>query len=807
MNARLTVAAAAATVLASIALYPLLDGGMWFWVGMGAVIVVAAVGAATRRRTIPAIVCFAAAIAGEFVYLNFLFAHHQSWAGVVPTGASVHHLRLLVAQATTETSKFAPPVPDRPGIVLVTAAGIGLVGALTDVLAVRLHRPALAGLPLLVLFCVPLTTYAHPGVVGGTLVFCAGVVGYLGLLSADGRHRLRLWGRLVHPWADVDNEGPDVRPLTAAGRRIGTAAVVLALSLPLLVPGLRQHRLFPGTGGGGGGGYHGQISLPRPLDALNVELRETHPQTILIYHTKYPEPPYLQVYVLDRLNADANEWTMTPPADPAPLKKGALPGAPGLSSATPSINLVEQIDLGSNLANSSNVSYLPLPYPSRHVQVGGSWRVDSSSLTVLATNARLAGLRYTVASKDVNPSPQQLRDAGPPSPGPVIQDEFVPSAYKGLRRLARRLTVHRITEYAKAVALQNWFTRPGHFTYSLNVSQSNTPRALKDFLTKTKTGYCQQFAFGMAVLARLVHIPSRVVIGYTQGSIVATNTWEVKTSDAHAWPELYFPGAGWLRFEPTPANAAGEAGQATAISPPYSNPQEDVGFGSTSPTGVQSQTIPDPTATSTHGTKKGFIGKLRGATGGAGNGRAGAKKGSAPFAVLAIVLLAVLLIAPGLTRLITRRWRWWKASDDVARAHVAWRELRDDLTDYRIPSRVSESPRALASRLARSLRLAGAERDALERIALSEERASYASSPADSAQLRSDSIAIRRALARASGPRARLAARVMPTSALVPARAGLHQLLDVFGWMELATTKLLSRTPLRRSKPAHTQPT
>ena len=249
MNARLTVAAAAATVLASIALYPLLDGGMWFWVGMGAVIVVAAVGAAARRRTIPAVLCFAAAIAGEFVYLNFLFAHHQSWAGVVPTGASVHHLRLLVAQATTETSKFAPPVPDRPGIVLVTAAGIGLVGALTDLLAVRLHRPALAGLPLLVLFCVPLTTDARPGAVGGTLVFCAGVIGYLGLLSADGRHRLRLWGRLVHPWEDADNEGPDVRPLTAAGRRIGTAAVVLALSVPLLVPGLRQHRLFPGTGG------------------------------------------------------------------------------------------------------------------------------------------------------------------------------------------------------------------------------------------------------------------------------------------------------------------------------------------------------------------------------------------------------------------------------------------------------------------------------------------------------------------------------------------------------------------------------
>jgi len=96
VNTRLTVAAAVATVLASIALYPLLQGGTWFWSGTGAVIVVAAVGAATRRRAIPAIVCFLAMIAGEFIYLNVLFARHWSGFGLVPTGASVHHLRLLV---------------------------------------------------------------------------------------------------------------------------------------------------------------------------------------------------------------------------------------------------------------------------------------------------------------------------------------------------------------------------------------------------------------------------------------------------------------------------------------------------------------------------------------------------------------------------------------------------------------------------------------------------------------------------------------------------------------------------------------
>ena len=147
MNARLTVAAAVATVLASIALYPLLDGGIWFWGGVGAAIVVGVVGAATRRRAIPAVLCFLAAIAALFLYLNAVFAGRQSWAGLVPTGGSLHHLQLLLRQAMYEAHKDPPPVPPHPGVMLLTVAGIGLVAVLTDVLAVRLHGRPSPGCP------------------------------------------------------------------------------------------------------------------------------------------------------------------------------------------------------------------------------------------------------------------------------------------------------------------------------------------------------------------------------------------------------------------------------------------------------------------------------------------------------------------------------------------------------------------------------------------------------------------------------------------------------------------------------------
>jgi transglutaminase-like putative cysteine protease len=802
VNTRLTLAAAVATVLASIALYPLLDSGGWFWTGIGAVAAVAAVGAATRRRAIPAVLCLLAAVGGLFLYLNAVFAGRQSWAGLVPTGASLHHLQLLIKQAMTETSKYAPPVPGRPGIVLLTVAGIGFVAALTDVLAVRLHRPAIAGLPLLVLFCVPLTTDARPGAVGATLVFCAGMVGYLGLLSADGRHRLRLWGRLIHPWQDdADSQGPDVRPLAAAGRRIGSAAVVLALALPLLIPGLKAHRLFSGDGNGKGSGpgSHSQITLPKPLDLLNTDLHENHPVPVLTYHTADSTPPYLQVYVLGNLTTNA--WTMGPPPGTTGLSRRGLPQVPGLAKTTPGPVLQETITLGTNLSKSGNISYLPLPYPARQVRIEGDWRVDGGTLSMLSASARLSGLHYSVVAKDVNPLPAQLRVASAP-PATLAGDVAVPAAYatKKMQGLANRITAGRTTPYGKAVAIQQWFTTPGHFTYSLHVPQTQSASALIHFLTKSKKGYCQQFAFAMAVLARLEGIPARVVVGYTQGSFIGNNTWQVKTSDAHAWPELYFPGAGWLRFEPTPPNPVGLPGQATASAPPYSIPLSESGNSSPSSSlGNPATAGPNSSASSSSGTGLSRVKKP--APGGASGIGGNRRHGTPPIVPVAIALLVVMLIAPATTRALGRRWRWWRAHDDVSRAHVAWHELRNDLTDYRITYRASESPRALSRRITKALGLAGAERDALERIALAEERASYAASPADSARLKADEGLVRGAVARSCPTSGRFLAIVAPPSALIPVRAAAQQLLDVFGWMELATTRVRRRFAPPGSKP------
>ncbi|HEX3389000.1 MAG TPA: transglutaminase domain-containing protein, partial [Streptosporangiaceae bacterium] len=337
------------------------------------------------------------------------------------------------------------------------------------------------------------------------------------------------------------------------------------------------------------------------------------------------------------------------------------------------------------------------------------------------------------------------------------------------------------TFYGKAVALQRWFTESGKFTYSLNVDQGEPPtaQALINFLTKDRRGYCQQFAFAMAVLARLLGIPSRVAVGYTEGSPIGHDRWDVRTSDAHAWPELYFQGAGWLRFEPTPS---GSEGQATAEQPAYTLPPLTA-----VPGGSQNVAAPSPTA-SAPGAKQGDTGALaklghlsaRGTGGGGGAGHSG------PIWLIAVAVIIVLLITPCVARSLTRRRRWSRAAGDGPRAQAAWLELLDDLTDHQVAWSASESPRALGSRLTRTLRLDPEGAAALARIVQATERARYAKDPAGSATLRADSDLVRREVAASSGRTARWRARLVPSSALQPVRAAVQHSLDVFSWMDLA---------------------
>ncbi|MBK8045827.1 MAG: transglutaminase domain-containing protein [Anaerolineales bacterium] len=121
------------------------------------------------------------------------------------------------------------------------------------------------------------------------------------------------------------------------------------------------------------------------------------------------------------------------------------------------------------------------------------------------------------------------------------------------RRLAAELTADAANPFAAATAIETYLRR---YPYDLDVPE--LPDQVKEvadyFLFDLKRGYCDYYATAFVVLARLSGLPARLVTGYAPGSWSPTERlWVVTEQDAHAWPEVYFPEAGWIAFEPTAA--------------------------------------------------------------------------------------------------------------------------------------------------------------------------------------------------------------------------------------------------------------
>ena len=806
---RRTIAAAAATILTSISLYPVFIGTAWFWTGAGAVLAVAGAATLTRLRRLPVLVCVAGSLAGLLLYLNLVFSNGRSWGHLLPTATSLRLLWDLAGQGFRESAKYAPPVPALSGMVLLAAAGIGITAILTDLIAVRLGSAALAGLPLLLLFTEPFTLSISRDALGTTIAFCAATAGYLWMLSSEGRDRIREW---EHKNPDP-RLMPDTTAVAAAGRRVGAASMVVALCVPLIIPGLHVTRLFgngqPGIGGHGPGGGAG-AGFPDPNTQMSNELHTTQTQLEFTYTSTAINPQYFQVYVLDNLTASQG-WKIFGQPSVLATVNPQLPAAPGLAASASSsfAKVTTHVTLsGSVLQDQYNA--LPVPYPATAVTAPGSLQADRSSLMVFDNGQRLAGLSYSVKSLDAAPPAKDLDDA----PLPDISGYYtqVPSSYLPLRGIAQSVVkaAGAKTAFQDAVALQNWLSAGGGFRYTLNAPTVISESGLANFLEHTKRGYCQQFSFAMAALARLLGIPARVAIGFTSGTPVAGNEWVVTSHDAHAWPELYIQGFGWLRFEPTPAGGA--PGQGTATTPVYT-----LSTSGTLPGSSAGSQQGGTSATSGAGSNlnQGIKHQLGLPIGGGSGAAAHSSAGVNPWQVLGFCVLGLAVIAaavPGVVRMLVRRRRWRARADD-ARAHAAWRELRDDLVDYQVGYLPSQSPRTVAARTAGTLELAPPAAAALGRIAMAEERARYAARADSGAGLRGDSTAVRKAVATAVPRWARWRARLLPTSVLSPALTAVLQATDIFGRLNperfakarLNRTENLLQVPFLPSAPAFVQ--
>jgi MYXO-CTERM domain-containing protein len=198
---------------------------------------------------------------------------------------------------------------------------------------------------------------------------------------------------------------------------------------------------------------------------------------------------------------------------------------------------------------------------------GESWRL---------TETPSKGVTYTVTSDVVRATAAELEQV--PIPRSSIYDDYTRLFPRGLQRgapwrvqagadlpnwlqgspwgeailLARRLSAGTTSEL-EVVRRVDDYLNSGRFHYTTDVAEPG-PDPLLDFLFKTHAGYCQHFAGAATVLLRLAGVPTRVVSGFATGKRTGDNTYAVRDKDAHAWIEVYFPGYGWVPFNPTPAS-------------------------------------------------------------------------------------------------------------------------------------------------------------------------------------------------------------------------------------------------------------
>ncbi|MEU4797371.1 DUF3488 and transglutaminase-like domain-containing protein [Streptomyces sp. NPDC023327] len=773
-RARLALCATAATVLASSALLPLVDPATWFLQAVLLLALQSGVGALARRAPLARPLTVAVQALVTLLLLTLVFAREQALAGIVPGPEAFRRFGVLLEAGGADVGRYAIPAPLSDGIRLMLVGGVLVIGLAVDALAVTYRTAAPAGLPLLALYSV---AAGLSGSGAGWLWFLFAACGYLLLLLAEGRDRLSQWGRVFGGGAPrspgrvsggLETRGGASAPVRT-GRRIGALALGVALVVPLALPGL-DGGLLGGTGGPGGNGTGGggTISAVNPLVALQDSLNQPEDREVLSYRTnaEQGEELYLRIVSLDQFDGTTWKTTVRGIEDvPSPL-----PDPQGLFPDVRRTEIRTKISAADGYAQ----NWLPMPFPASQVDIGGRWRFEPVGRALVGDRGQTTrGVDYEVRSLVVEPTAAQLANAS--SPPANLRREFtkVPDSLPAMvADTARRVTKGSANPYEQAVKLQDYFASDGGFTYNTQVKAGSGPSAIEKFL-RQKEGFCVHFSFAMASMARTLGIPARVAVGFTPGSAQADGTMSVGLRDAHAWPELYFEGVGWTRFEPTPNRGS---------VPDYTRSDTPSGDTSDADTPEPSRTSEPSAAPSASDSCPPEVRKQGGCASAApqvaaGSGGDGPPVGTIVLVALAALLLLTLPLLPLLWRTRVQTVRLGPAgvveggaalTPAVAapRTLGAWLEVTDTAWDLGIEPDESQTPRRAAERIIRVGQLSPDPAQALHRVATAVEQVLYAPTPQPPPAGLLDDVRRVRAGLRASASRpARLRATLAPRSA------------------------------------------
>lgn len=253
------------------------------------------------------------------------------------------------------------------------------------------------------------------------------------------------------------------------------------------------------------------------------------------------------------------------------------------------------------------------------------------------------------------------------------------------------------TNFEKALALENYFRDSGEFTYNDQVPAEWVTGDVNDWLTDdenpyARNGYCEQFATSMALMARAVGVPSRVVLGFTPGEPINDDTVQVYDKNAHSWVELWVPSYGWMAFDPTPrANYAAPTANETLEASLGFSPAayiEEIPALALLDLGTEDDIGPD---SGRFGDRDPVTNPLGAGAGGGGTSDTGFTPPDWALPVLAILgVLAIAALAAPATQWWRRRSLRKRLSDgDIS---AAWEDIVDRLVDLNEPIDPAATP-------------------------------------------------------------------------------------------------------------------
>lgn len=491
-----------------------------------------------RRNDLPTPVAAVATLGAVGVIAAWTILGHTTAYGV-PLPLTLRAGLEMLGAARDQFSTVKAPAAVLPGFVLATVLALGLTSFMADWAAFRLQATFEAVIPAftLFIFTAALGTARHR--TWAIALFVAAVLGFLVVHGLARSNRAGAW------FGGQPANGPGALVKAAVG--LGAVALVGGLLLGPLIPAPDGPIVKYKNRTRSGPSNRATIS---PL--VDIRGRLVDQAGIEVFTVKSANKSYWRLTSLDTF--DGSIWSSN---DTYRETRGQIRT---LETLNPNLPVVptEQEFVVSGLAS------IWLPAAFRPERIDGidevSYNQDTASLITPAETTD--GSIYTVRSAIPTLTPELLATAPAQAPQDVI-DQYLalPAIAPRVVAEARRIADPQATPYEKARALQDYFHRG--FKYDLNAKPGHDNRALENFLFGTKTGYCEQYAGAYAVMARAAGLPARVAVGFTPGELQTDGKYHVRDEHAHAWPEVYLHGFGWVAFEPTPGRGAPNAASYT----------------------------------------------------------------------------------------------------------------------------------------------------------------------------------------------------------------------------------------------------